>query len=51
MIYRFNTLLDIPLNMQSDLGSENYGIANAQTILRQWNDHHLEEDSSTLMDA
>jgi hypothetical protein len=35
-------LLDIPLITQSDLGSENYGIANAQSILRQWHDPHLE---------
>ena len=35
-------LLDIPLITQSDLGSENYGIANAQSILRQWHDLRLE---------
>ncbi|EDQ99277.1 uncharacterized protein LACBIDRAFT_316760 [Laccaria bicolor S238N-H82] len=32
----------IPLITQSDLGSENYGIANAQSILRQWHDPRLE---------
>ena len=33
---------DIPLITQSDLGSENYGIANAQSILHQWHDPCLE---------
>ena len=28
----------MPLITQSDLGSENYGIANAQSVLCQWND-------------
>ena len=34
--------VDFPLITQSDLGSENYGIANAQSVLRQWNDPRLE---------
>lgn len=38
----YTPLLDIPLITQSDLGSENYGIANAQSILRQWHDPHLQ---------
>jgi hypothetical protein len=33
----------MPLVSQSDLGSENYGIANAQSILRQWHDPALAE--------
>jgi hypothetical protein len=33
---------DVPLITQSDLGSENYGIANAHTILCQWHDPRLE---------
>lgn len=32
----------MPLITQSDLGSENYGVANAQTLLRQWHDPRLE---------
>ncbi|PPR06945.1 hypothetical protein CVT26_004134 [Gymnopilus dilepis] len=32
----------MPLVTQSDLGTENFGIANAQTVLRQWNDPRLE---------
>ncbi|KAI5991633.1 hypothetical protein EDD15DRAFT_2448524 [Pisolithus albus] len=32
----------IPLVTQSDPGSENFGIANAQTMLRQWHDSALE---------
>ncbi|KAI5999702.1 hypothetical protein EDD15DRAFT_2508553 [Pisolithus albus] len=32
----------IPLVTQSDPGSENFGIANAQTMLRQWHDPALE---------
>ncbi|KAI6010306.1 hypothetical protein BKA83DRAFT_4132816 [Pisolithus microcarpus] len=32
----------IPLVMQSDPGSENFGIANAQTMLWQWHDSALE---------
>ena len=34
-------LLDMSLISQSDLGSENYGIANAQTMLRQLHDPSL----------
>ncbi|KAI6094391.1 hypothetical protein EDD16DRAFT_1787743 [Pisolithus croceorrhizus] len=32
----------IPLVTQSNPGSENFGIANAQTMLHQWHDHALE---------
>jgi hypothetical protein len=35
-------VLDMPLITQSDLGSENYGIANAQTLLRQRYDPTLQ---------
>lgn len=31
----------MPLVTQSDLGSENYGVANAQSILCQWHDPNL----------
>ena len=31
----------MPLVTQSDLGSENYGVANAQSVLRQWHDPNL----------
>lgn len=31
----------IPLVTQSDAGTENFGIANAQTMLRQWHDQSL----------
>ncbi len=31
----------MPLVTQSDLGSENYGVANDQSILRQWHDPNL----------
>lgn len=31
----------MPLVTQSDPGTENYGIANAQSVLRQWNDPRL----------
>ena len=31
----------MPLVSQSDPGSENYGIANAQTVLRHWHDPDL----------
>jgi len=31
----------IPLVTQSDPGTENFGIANAQTMLRQWHDEGL----------
>lgn len=31
----------MPLVTQSDPGSENYGIANAQSVLRQWHDPSL----------
>jgi len=31
----------MPLITQSDPGSENYGVANAQTLLRQWHDPSL----------
>ena len=34
--------LDMPLITQSDLGTENYGIANAQTLLHQRYDHTLQ---------
>ena len=34
--------VDILLITQSDLGSENYGIANAQSVLHQWHDPNLE---------
>ena len=34
-------LADIPLVSQSDPGSENYGIAKAQTALRHWHDPSL----------
>jgi len=33
---------DMPLITQSDLGTENYGIANAQTLLRQRYDPNLQ---------
>lgn len=33
--------LDVPLVTQSDPGSENYGIANAQTVLRHLHDPTL----------
>lgn len=32
---------DTPLITQSDPGSENYGIANGHTIMRQWADRDL----------
>jgi len=32
---------DVPLVTQSDPGSENYGIANAHTVLRHWHDPNL----------
>jgi hypothetical protein len=35
-------VLDMPLITQSDLGTENYGIANAQTLLRQRYDPTLQ---------
>jgi hypothetical protein len=35
-------LSDMPLITQSDLGTENYGIANAQTLLRQHYDPLLQ---------
>ena len=31
----------MPLITQSDLGSENYGVANAESILHQWHDPNL----------
>lgn len=36
------SLLDMPLVTQSDLGTENFGIANAHTLLRQWHDPALQ---------
>ena len=36
-----HSLVDIPLVTQSDLGSENYGIANAHTMLRHLHDPEL----------
>ncbi|KAG1879969.1 hypothetical protein F4604DRAFT_1891662 [Suillus subluteus] len=41
--YYLNTIeaLDMPMVTQSDLGSENYGIANAHTMLRQCHDKAL----------
>lgn len=35
-------ILDIPMVTQSDPGTENYGIANAHTMLRQWHDPALQ---------
>ncbi|KAG1718698.1 hypothetical protein EDB19DRAFT_1837675 [Suillus lakei] len=35
-------LLDMPMVTQSDPGSENYGIAKAHTMLRQWHDPALQ---------
>jgi hypothetical protein len=34
----FIILQDMPLISQSDPGSENYGIANVQSVLQQWHD-------------
>ena len=34
-------ILVIPMITQSDPGSENYGIANGHTYLRQWHDPNL----------
>jgi hypothetical protein len=36
------SLLDMPLVTQSDLGTENFGIANAHTLLCQWHDPALQ---------
>ncbi|KAG2743521.1 hypothetical protein P692DRAFT_20878373 [Suillus brevipes Sb2] len=38
----FATLGHIPMVTQSDPGTENYGIANAHTMLRQWHDPALQ---------
>jgi len=35
-------LSDMPLVTQSDPGTENFGIANAHTLLRQWHDPALQ---------
>ena len=40
-IYPILFTIDIPLITQSDLGSENYGIANAHTALRHLHDPTL----------
>ena len=40
-IFLLNFLVDIPLITQSDPGSENYGIANAHTMLRHLHDPGL----------
>jgi len=34
--------LDMPMVTQSDPGTENYSIANAHTMLRQWHDPALQ---------
>ncbi|KAG1778947.1 hypothetical protein EV702DRAFT_1186286 [Suillus placidus] len=45
LFYYLDTLTELghmPLVTQSDLGTENFGIANAHTLLRQWHDPALQ---------
>ncbi|KAG1780114.1 hypothetical protein EV702DRAFT_1043464 [Suillus placidus] len=44
LTYYLDTIqeLDMPMVTQSDPGSENFGIANAHTMLRQWHDPTLQ---------
>ncbi|KAG1859088.1 hypothetical protein C8R48DRAFT_774899 [Suillus tomentosus] len=43
-----NLVVDMPMVMQSDPGSENFGIANAHMMLRQWHDPALQGDFGAL---